>query len=144
MKVPAINPDIWESSICLSVTPWLNLGRTDDAISAFRQSLEVVSDDAMIYFNLGVVLINSGNLAAAQPYLEKAIDLNPTHSSSHYALSQVYFDQNNQNSWDLGDTSFFILEPESKRSQKAIAILDENLGIIEDSKKTEMDQKLAY
>ncbi|HSE41569.1 MAG TPA: tetratricopeptide repeat protein, partial [Acidobacteriota bacterium] len=103
------------------------LGRSKDAINAFNEALEVVPDNALIHFNLAAILINSGKLAEAQPHLEKSIELNPTHSSSHYALSQIYFSQNQEVPGILAILRFLSLEPQSKRSLKAITTLDEHL-----------------
>jgi tetratricopeptide (TPR) repeat protein len=99
------------------------LGKTDEAISAFRDALNVVSTDPLIHFNLAVILMNSGKRTEAQLHFEKAIELNPTHSSSHYALSQLYFEQGKRISGNLAVFRFLSLEPSSIRSRKAIEIL---------------------
>jgi tetratricopeptide (TPR) repeat protein len=119
------------------------LGRTDDAIEAFSDAAKVVTDDALIHFNLGAILVNSGKLAEAQPHLEKAIELNPTHSSSHYALAQAYFGQNKKIPGILATLRFLSLEPDSKRSQKAVANLDENLMDSEMPEDFKLVQKIS-
>jgi tetratricopeptide (TPR) repeat protein len=99
------------------------LGKTDEAISAFQDAVNIVSTDSLIHFNLAVILMNSGKRNEAQLHLEKTIELNPSHASSHYALSQVYFEQGKRISGNLAVFRFLSLEPRSIRSRKAIEIL---------------------
>ncbi len=103
------------------------LGKNDEAISAFRQALEVVNDDGMIHFNLAVTLVNTGKPNEARPHLKKSVQLNPTHITSHYALARVYFDQGYRIPGILSMLRFLSLEPKTQRSSKAIALLDENI-----------------
>ncbi len=58
-------------------------GDVDGAIAAFRQALGVDANDPYAYANLGLALIDKGNLPEAAAALEKAISLIDAYEAAH-------------------------------------------------------------
>jgi tetratricopeptide (TPR) repeat protein len=102
------------------------LGRTNDAISAFKQAIEILPNNALLHFNLAVPLFNTAAYDEARAHLRTAIQLDPKHGSSHYALGQIYYKQEYRFPCALALFRFLTLEPNSQRSQKALSMLEEN------------------
>jgi serine/threonine protein kinase/Flp pilus assembly protein TadD len=71
---------------------YLRIGRTEEAIKAFRRSIEIAPDGFKGYRNLGVAYYALGNLAEASSQLQKALQIQP--DASIYAnLGTVQFAQ---------------------------------------------------
>ncbi len=102
------------------------LGKTADAISAFKQAIVILPTNALIRFNLAVTLSNTGALDDARSHLKTAIQLDPRHASSHYALGQLFYQQDYRFPSTLALMRFLTFEPTSKRSEKALSMIDEN------------------
>lgn len=69
---------------------YLSMGRTDEAIAAFRRSIELTPDGFRGYRNLGVAYYMKGNLAEAASQFQKALAIQP--EASLYAnLGTVQF-----------------------------------------------------
>ncbi|MCI0444303.1 tetratricopeptide repeat protein [bacterium] len=104
------------------------LGKTEDAISAFKQELEILPDNQLLHFNLAAMLSNTGAFDEARSHLKTAVQLDPKHASSHYALGQIYYKQEYRIPSTLALFRFLTLEPKSQRSQKALSMLNENFN----------------
>jgi Flp pilus assembly protein TadD len=104
------------------------LGKTEDAISAFKQTLEILPDNQLIHFNLAAMLSNTGAFDDARSHLKTAVQLDPKHASSHFALGQIYYKQEYRFPSILALFRFLTLEPNSQRSQKALSMLKENFS----------------
>ena len=104
------------------------LGKTEDAISAFKQELEILPDNQLLHFNLAAMLSNTGAFDEARSHLKTAVQLDSKHASSHYALGQIYYKQEYRIPSTLALFRFLTLEPNSQRSQKALSMLNENFS----------------
>jgi Flp pilus assembly protein TadD len=104
------------------------LGKTEDAISAFKQALEILPDNQLLHFNLAAMLSNTGAFEEARSHLKTALQLDPKHASSHYALGQIYYKQEYRIPSTLALFRFLTLEPNSQRSQKALSMLNVNFS----------------
>lgn len=102
------------------------LRKTDEAITALKQAVEVLPENALIHFNLAALLSNSGAFDDARSHLKTALQFNPNHPSSHFALGQIYYKQGYRIPSTLVLFRFLTLEPNSQRSQKALSMLKEN------------------
>lgn len=102
------------------------LGRTDDAITAYRQAEKVLPTDALVQFNFAVTLMNSGKVDEARPHLKSSAMLNPQHPGSQFALGSMYFDQGYKVPSTLALLRFLALEPNSSRSPKALTMIGQN------------------
>lgn len=103
------------------------LGKTDEAISAFKQALEILPNNQLLHFNLAAMLSNTGAFDEARSHLKTAIRLDPKHASSHFALGQIYYKREYRFPSMLALYRFLTLEPTSQRSQKALSMLEQNV-----------------
>lgn len=75
----------------------VNLARQQNmegAEAAFRRTIQMDSNFAEAYANLGSILANQNKLAEALPNFENAIRLKPNTPEFHYMLGQVLYAQN--------------------------------------------------
>ncbi len=61
---------------CAALT-WNQLGHWRDSASLFRRALAVTRDNAVAHNNLGVCLLNAGDLAAADSHFAEAVRIRP-------------------------------------------------------------------
>lgn len=72
---------------------WRELNDFEKARAAFQTAIDWQGDtpvDAQPFLNLGTLLADRGDLAAAIPYLQKAAALSPGNPTVHEELSHVY------------------------------------------------------
>ena len=74
MDVVEENPDSW---VAMGAALG-KLGRHQEAIRAFREAVDLDSDFAPAYLNLGAAYIHSGEEERGRQFLEKAYRLDPT------------------------------------------------------------------
>lgn len=67
--------------------------KTDAAIAAYRKLIEIKSDIPEAYYNLGILLSNSGVFAEAIQCQKKALKLKPDWEDAWNNLGKVYLDQ---------------------------------------------------
>jgi tetratricopeptide (TPR) repeat protein len=67
------------------------LGRLDDAVAAFRKSIELKPTFTMALYELGVIYLAQGRLAESLDSLRKVLQVEPTNIFALYGLAQVYF-----------------------------------------------------
>ncbi|MHB0998278.1 MAG: tetratricopeptide repeat protein [Armatimonadota bacterium] len=87
-KQLAGNPDDIQSRGCLAAC-YSKTGRTVDAIQAFLKLTELQPDNAVHYFNLGIVYDNADNPDRARECFEKVLALNPGHQKAQQWLDAV-------------------------------------------------------
>ena len=79
------HPRCWRvAGGCLAV-----LGRIDEAIDAFTESLNLDNEDPAGWFNLGMLHSRSGNIDSAATCFGAALSLDEEHSKSAHALADV-------------------------------------------------------
>lgn len=64
-------------------------GLYDEAIEEWRRALTLDEDDPKAHNNLGVALIEKGDVAAAQVEFQRALELRPGYAEAHYNLAGV-------------------------------------------------------
>ena len=69
----------------------VGLRRLEDAEKTVRDGLELVGENAQLYFLLGDVLRRQGDLDEAIAAFLRCLEINPDGSSSHGGLAQAYF-----------------------------------------------------
>ena len=62
-------------------------GRNEEAIALYRELLSEDAGDPEIHFNLARSLIETGDQAAAEEHLRRAVELNPSHGAAHFNLA---------------------------------------------------------
>jgi Tfp pilus assembly protein PilF len=99
----------------------------DKSIQVYKKAIELFSDYYFIYYNLGVTYYGVGKLDEARNSFKKAVKLNPNHSSSHFALGEIFYQENYKIPSLLALCRFLVLEPKAKRSNKAFSRIQEIL-----------------
>jgi tetratricopeptide (TPR) repeat protein len=80
-----LNSDPGQFDALMSLgTAYLRLGRVDDAIRYVTQGREEFPDRAEVWARLGQLALAKGDIAGAQPHLEKAVQLTPGNASYLY------------------------------------------------------------
>ena len=59
-----------------------NLGRTEEALSSYEFAARLNTNDADVYYNIGLVNYRLGNLISAKRAFARAIELNPEHEKA--------------------------------------------------------------
>src|SRR5437879_1640823 len=67
-------------------TLYLNAGRTEDAMAAYRRAVAAWDDFAAAHFHLGAALHRAGRPAEAEPCYRRAIELAPHLVDAHHNL----------------------------------------------------------
>jgi len=82
-RVIALRPDYWDGYNSLALF-YDGQKRYDEAITQLHKALELTPDNAQLYFNLGAVYLDSGDLKKhpeAEKALRKSIELSPTYAA---------------------------------------------------------------
>jgi non-specific serine/threonine protein kinase len=83
----ALEPQLPDAHMALAAA-LLNLGRTEEAIAAFREALRLEPDNGQAHQGLArAYWVGLGDFAAAIPVFERAIELNPEAGYSHLQLA---------------------------------------------------------
>lgn len=87
-----------------------------------RKVVEEVPGDPSLNFTLAQLLEGRGKRAEAKSYYEKAVEVSPEHSPSHYALGAMYFQESNWEAAKIHAKRATELreDPKSKRLLKEI------------------------
>ena len=67
-------------------------GKEDEAIKEYQKALEIKSDYARGYFNIGNLYCQKGNLDEAIASFQKALEIYPKYGEAHYHLALIYFE----------------------------------------------------
>jgi len=99
------------------------LGKTEESIKLFQQGIKKFGYDHLLCYNLGMEYYRIGELSKAQEIIEHGIETKKSHASSHMLLGYVLADQGKKVRSMLALNYFLLLEPSTKRSEKAYALL---------------------
>jgi tetratricopeptide (TPR) repeat protein len=99
------------------------MGKSTEAISAFKDGLELKPDDYMLHYNLGLAYYRSSDLQDAREHFQSAMKAKPSHASSHLALGHVYRSMNKRIPAIFAYSRFLVLEPNSSRSAGTATLL---------------------
>jgi tetratricopeptide (TPR) repeat protein len=101
-------------------------GKTEDALTYFRQIIALEPNDALAHIHLGNVLREQGDLEAAISSLQTALNLNPeeyARAYAHNSLGTVQLDQGN-----LDEAAFHFRQSITLRPQNLLS--HTNLGTV--------------
>ena len=65
------------------------LGRDDEALTAYRTAAEATSESSFVELGLGRIALRAGNHDTARRHLRRALRLNPDHREARAALAQA-------------------------------------------------------
>jgi len=92
------------------------VGKSAEAISAYRAGLDVKPGDYMLHYNVGLAYYRSSDLQGARQHFHSALRARPSHASSHLALGHVYRAMKKRIPAIFAYSRFLVLEPNSGRS----------------------------
>lgn len=99
------------------------LGRTEESIQLFEKAIKKYGDHHLLCYNLGMDYYRLGQLEKAQAIVERGIKTKKSHASSHMLLGYLLADQGMKVRSVMALNYFLLLEPSTKRSEKAYALL---------------------
>lgn len=79
------DPDHW----ALMGEKFLNEGKLDQAVAAYRRSLELYPEGEDVLYNLGIILARQGKTAEAIASYEKALEIAPDYAEAHNNLGNL-------------------------------------------------------
>ena len=99
----------------------------------------------MLYYNLGVTLLQHGEVEKAQEAFEGGIKVYPLHPTSHLALHRIYLHQNQTAPAILAGCRFLVLEPDTERAAAVLRSVEDlwNAGV-EETKDGETIYAITY
>ncbi len=97
------------------------------AIEIYQFGIKQFPLDYLLNFNLGVALARQGNQKEARESLKRSASLNPQHPGSQLVLAKTFSQNNYRVPALLAASRFFILEPNTKRTEGALEIIFEVL-----------------
>ncbi len=100
-----------------------DMGQAEKAIDVYREAVRRFPADYLLAYNLGLTYFRANRLADAKKTLQQGLLLKPDHPSSHWALAQIYLKTGYRIPALLALSRFLILEPSTKRSVQAAALL---------------------
>lgn len=99
-------------------------GKTKESVKLFEKAIKRFGDDHLLYYNLGYNYYKLKDLDKAEKALANAIRTEDAHTSSHLLLGFVMHDQKKRPQSLLCLHYFLFLEPNSKRSEVALDLLN--------------------
>lgn len=100
------------------------LKQPQKAVEAYKAGLAIEPGNYLLEYNLAVTYLNLKRPDEARECFKRAIIINPNHTSSHIGLGQLYVQQGDRMPALLALGRATILEPETGRSEIAIALIN--------------------
>lgn len=117
-----------------------NMGNAKEAIKIYKKTIKEFGESFLVRYNMGITYYKQGDLTNAEDSFLKAIELNPTHASSHFQLASIMMQTDNKIKSMLGYFYFLTLENNTFRSDEAysniLKMMHENVTRANDEKKT--------
>lgn len=127
-KQALVDITVYENHIMRTLaTAYDERGDSQEAINIYSKALVKYPYDYLLLYNLGITYYRANNYPKALEYCQKALKSNPFHTSSHLMLGKISAAQGQICHAFLSFQTFLVLEPNSKRSNKALVCL-ENLA----------------
>jgi len=104
------------------------LGKTKEAIKIYEKTIKKYEGDYLLYYNLALTQYNIGEFENSETNLKSALALNPSHPTSNFLLGLIKLNQDRRVESLLAIHFFLLLEPNTKRSMDAIAMMNQIMG----------------
>ncbi|WP_298153121.1 tetratricopeptide repeat protein [Flavobacterium sp.] len=108
---------------CLS-----DLKKFDEAEKIFTEGEKVIPNSGSLLYNFALMYVRKEQLQKAVDYLQKTIAIAPYHTSAHYLLGLIAFENGKITEGTLALMTYLLLEPESSRAGEAIRELNQKFG----------------
>ncbi|MFQ6038097.1 MAG: tetratricopeptide repeat protein [Candidatus Aminicenantales bacterium] len=102
----------------------LKKGDLENAQDAFKQSLELLPEDAVLAYNVGEIHFSNQQLEKAVEYFEMATRIKPEWSAPYYKLGLVYVNRAENARAIQAFEKFLELEPDTERAASVRNILN--------------------
>lgn len=104
------------------------LGKTDESIKLFKKGIKKFGDHYLLHYNLAMNYYRIREFENAEESATNAIQSKFNHSSSHLLLGFIMSEQDKNVQSLLSLHYFLLLEPNSRRSETAFNLLQEEFG----------------
>lgn len=129
-----------EENLALS---YERLGRTEDAIAAYRTAIlfdsGAAAKDPTPYLELGTLLVNNGQSAEALPYLIEAVEIAHEDARAHRELGKAYLLSNQVEKAQIELEIAVVLDPQSAPAHFLLATAYRKRGL-QDQARIETDR----
>lgn len=123
-----------------------DMGRYQEAIKLYDESLTKDPQSYITYFNKGISYIRLNDLVEANKNLEKCVLINPYYGSAHFFIGSIYMQQGNLVPAILAYKTYLLVAPSGKYMNSAIKNLsaiakvsDEILDFVKTKKQSTED-----
>jgi tetratricopeptide (TPR) repeat protein len=124
-KVIAANKDFVDQAYILKGSALDYLQKPLEAANTYRQAIKKFPKNQLLYYNLALTSFNLKEYNITDGALQKSLQLNPLHASSHFLLGLSMVNQGKRVQGILSLYNFLLLEPKSKKSASVLATLEE-------------------
>jgi len=137
-KVIAANLDYMDQAYMLKGAALDLSGKPLEAVKTYKQGLKKFTKNHLLYYNLALTSFNLKEYIHADEALEKALQINPSHASSHLLLGYSMVNQGYRVKGVLALYNFLLLEPKGNRTTAALNLLEEQLkkGVKKDNERS--------
>lgn len=111
---------------------YLNMGKTEKAIDAFQQSMQINPFDDQTHVTLGNLYFSLGRPKDAEKEYKAAVQLNPS-ATNHYSLGQAYLEMEQYGSAEKQFNQVKRLAPEHGSGDFGIGLVRSGQGRLEDA-----------
>jgi tetratricopeptide (TPR) repeat protein len=114
--------------VSLSMVTWKQVGYWNDSIALYDHTLEVTTDNDIIYYNRALVYKNTGNLRQAIADFDSAIQINPEDPEAYNNRGLVY-DKLGDPVWAIADFDRAIqINPRNSKAYNNRGVVYGKLG----------------
>ena len=99
-------------------------GDPKKALKVYQEGISQYPDDYLLRYNIALTLYNTQQFNQSEQHIIKAIESNPTHTSSHYLLGLIKRQQDKRVQSLLSLYFFLLIEPNSNRSTEVLEVID--------------------
>jgi tetratricopeptide (TPR) repeat protein len=118
-----LNQDALLEAFSIKASAQDAMGDLQASITTFKDAIANFPNQYLLRFNLGVTLYRTGDVEGSEQSFIQAVELNPSHASSHFLLAYINEQRNKHVKAMLSYYFFLMLEPDTDRSQNALESL---------------------
>jgi tetratricopeptide (TPR) repeat protein len=142
----------------LLATSYIQMGRTEDAVKAYKASISMAPTDDTAHLKLGNIYFSQGRYNDAETEYKTAVKNNPTSSTNRFSLGQVYLATDRSREAEAVFKSVIRMDPgqyggyyalgqtyvKEGRQQDAVAEFKKVIGLKKDFYEVHVDLGAAY
>ena len=121
----ALNLDYIDQAYILKGSALDVSGKPKEAVSTYQKAIQNFTTNYLLYYNLGLTSFNLKDYSTTDNVLQKALKLNPSHTSSHFLLALCMINQGKSVKAILALYNFLLLEPKGVKASAALQALND-------------------